>query len=562
MMWEVNKPKKKGCMKWIYSHIRHRIPYLVVLMFSNIIGSYSAVIFSLSMREVIDSASSGTMALLIKSCVILGSIIIVRVVCGTLSLHLLERLNADFDRDFKKSLIHKILHSEFSAISGYHSGDLVNRLNGDVRNTYTGVLTILSSLTSYVTSLVTAVCVLLGLAPTFTVAIVCISIVIALLTLMIQRQMKELHKQGSSANGKVSGFYQEIIEKLLIVQALDVSDEIEKRSDNLLEDRWQIQRRRKNISLTMNVGSNALSFIGGFVTLIWCAVKLLHGEITFGELSAMTALVSQLQTPMLMLPSIIPKFISVFAASERLMEIEDIASQSAPSDDDPMELYAVMQEISAHKLTFAYDRNPIMKEASFSIPKGGLTVIVGASGIGKSTLLKLLLGIYNPVSGELAVRTPHGYIPVSRATRALFSYAPQGNLLLSGTLRDNLLISRPNASEEEIKRALYVSAMNEYISSLPDGLDTNLGENGAGLSEGQAQRLSLARAVLSDAPILLLDEVTSALDAKTEATVLERICALPDKTCIAVTHRPAALELADYKLTVTEKSITLSELKH
>ena len=562
MMWEVNKPKKKGCMKWIYSHIRHRIPYLVVLMLSNIIGSYSAVIFSLSMREVIDSASSGTMALLIKSCVILGSIIIVRVVCGTLSLHLLERLNADFDRDFKKSLIHKILHSEFSAISGYHSGDLVNRLNGDVRNTYTGVLTILSSLTSYVTSLVTAVCVLLGLAPMFTVAIVCISIVIALLTLMIQRQMKELHKQGSSANGKVSGFYQEIIEKLLIVQALDVSDEIEKRSDNLLEDRWQIQRRRKNISLTMNVGSNALSFIGGFVTLIWCAVKLLHGEITFGELSAMTALVSQLQTPMLMLPSIIPKFISVFAASERLMEIEDIASQSAPSDDDPMELYAVMQEISAHNLTFAYDRNPIMKEASFSIPKGGLTVIVGASGIGKSTLLKLLLGIYNPVSGELADRTPHGYIPVSRATRALFSYAPQGNLLLSGTLRDNLLISHPNASEEEIKRALYVSAMNEYISSLPDGLDTNLGENGAGLSEGQAQRLSLARAVLSDAPILLLDEVTSALDAKTEATVLERICALPDKTCIAVTHRPAALELADYKLTVTEKSITLSELKH
>ena len=562
MMWEVNKPKKKGCMKWIYSHIRHRIPYLVVLMLSNIIGSYSAVIFSLSMREVIDSASSGTMALLIKSCVILGSIIIVRVVCGTLSLHLLERLNADFDRDFKKSLIHKILHSEFSAISGYHSGDLVNRLNGDVRNTYTGVLTILSSLTSYVTSLVTAVCVLLGLAPMFTVAIVCISIVIALLTLMIQRQMKELHKQGSSANGKVSGFYQEIIEKLLIVQALDVSDEIEKRSDNLLEDRWQIQRRRKNISLTKNVGSNALSFIGGFVTLIWCAVKLLHGEITFGELSAMTALVSQLQTPMLMLPSIIPKFISVFAASERLMEIEDIASQSAPSDDDPMELYAVMQEISAHNLTFAYDRNPIMKEASFSIPKGGLTVIVGASGIGKSTLLKLLLGIYNPVSGELAVRTPYGYIPVSRATRSLFSYAPQGNLLLSGTLRDNLLISHPNASEEEIKRALYVSAMNEYISSLPDGLDTNLGENGAGLSEGQAQRLSLARAVLSDAPILLLDEVTSALDAKTEATVLERICALPDKTCIAVTHRPAALELADYKLTVTEKSITLSELKH
>ena len=174
----------------------------------------------------------------------------------------------------------------------------------------------------------------------------------------------------------------------------------------------------------------------------------------------------------------------------------------------------------------------------------------------------MLLGIYKPVSGELIIRTSVGYIPVSRATRSLFSYAPQGNLLLSGTLRDNLLISRPDASEEEIQRALYVSAMDEYIPTLPDGLDTVLGENAAGLSEGQAQRLSLARAILSDAPILLLDEVTSALDARTEAIVLERIHALPNKTCIAVTHRPAALELADWQLTVTNTEIKLSQLKH
>ena len=531
-------------------------------MGSNIVAAYAAILFSLSMREVIDSASSGAAASFIKACTILGMIIIIRVVCNTASLHLLERLNSDFDRDFKKSIIHKILHSEYSAISGYHSGDLVNRLNGDVRNTYTGVLAILSSATSYITSLITAVCVLLEMAPMFTVAIVCISILIALLTLLIQRQMKDIHKHASTANGKVSGFYQEIIEKLLIVQALDVSDEIEKRSDKLLEDRWQIQRRRKNISLTMNVGSNVLSFAGGFITLVWCAYKLLHGEISYGELTAMTALVGQLQTPLLMFPSLIPKFISVFAASERLMEIEEIAEQTAPADDDPTELYDAMLDISARNLTFAYDRDPIMSEASFSIPKGGLTVIVGASGIGKSTLLKLLLGIYKPVSGELNIRTPVGYIPVSRATRSLFSYAPQGNLLLSGTLRDNLLISRPNASKEEIQRALYVSAMDEYIKTLPDGLETVIGENAAGLSEGQAQRLSLARAILSDAPILLLDEVTSALDAKTEAVVLERIHDLPNKTCIAVTHRPAALELADWQLTVTNTDIKLTELKH
>ena len=193
-----------------------------------------------------------------------------------------------------------------------------------------------------------------------------------------------------------------------------------------------------------------------------------------------------------------------------------------------------------------------------TIPKGGLTVIIGQSGIGKSTLLKLLLGLYHADSGSLFLDTQDGPLPIDRGTRALYSYAPQGNFLLSGTLRENLTYTNPSATDEQIREALYVSAMDEYVASLPEGLDTRLLENGAGLSEGQAQRISLARAILSGAPVLLLDEVTSALDAKTEQIVLERITALPGKTCIAVTHRPAALALADHIIEVTEKGMTIS----
>jgi ATP-binding cassette subfamily B protein len=170
-------------------------------------------------------------------------------------------------------------------------------------------------------------------------------------------------------------------------------------------------------------------------------------------------------------------------------------------------------------------------------------------------VLKLMLGIFKATQGSIFLDCESGRIPLDRSTRCLFAYVPQGNLLFSGTLRENLLVVKPDASQEELQRAVYVSAMDEYLESLPFGLDTVIGENGSGLSEGQSQRLSIARAILGDAPILLLDEATSALDAATEETVLERIRALPEKTCIAVTHRPAAVSLADWEIRIADQKI-------
>ena len=206
-----------------------------------------------------------------------------------------------------------------------------------------------------------------------------------------------------------------------------------------------------------------------------------------------------------------------------------------------------MTGIYGKDLTFAYDRDNIFSGADFHLPKGEFGVIVGQSGIGKSTLLKLILGIFQPEIGLLYVDSGANSIPLDRSTRQLFAYVPQGNLLLSGTLRENLLITRPQATDDEIAQALYISAMDEFLPSLPQGLDTVIGESAAGLSEGQAQRLSIARAILSQSPILLLDEATSALDGETEALVLQRIKD-SGKTCIAVTHRPAAIALSNWTL--------------
>lgn len=551
-------PKKKGLGRWLFDQVKGRIPSMCLLLLATALAAYLGVVFSLATRQIIDSAVAGQREEFLWGCVMLTAIIVVRVLCNGLGLHLNERLAADLDRDIKKNVIHKILRSDYRQISRFHSGDLLSRLNSDVTSVYSGILTILTTCASMVSSLVTAVVLLMDMAPAFTVAILCISAGIAMGTLLIQRHMKQLHKQASAAGGRVSGFFQESIENLLMVQALNVAPEIERRADLALENRWQILRRRKNVSLSMNLGASALSYAGGLITLVWCAGQLLAGQMSFGSLTAMTQLVSQLQGPMLTLPRMIPRFTSILAAGERLMEIEEIPNQADDQPGSAGELYKAMTGIGIEDLSFAYDREPVMEHVTLTIPKGGLTVIVGASGIGKSTLLKLLLDIYHPNSGQLYIEFPDSKLPISRAARSLFSYAPQGNLLLSGTLRENLLLTRPEATQAEIQRALYVSCLDETVATLPQGLDTVLGENAAGLSEGQAQRLSLARAVLSDAPILLLDEVTSALDAQTEQTVLQRICALPDKTCIAVTHRPAALKLASHVITVTQDTMTIT----
>lgn len=198
---------------------------------------------------------------------------------------------------------------------------------------------------------------------------------------------------------------------------------------------------------------------------------------------------------------------------------------------------------------------------NFSLPKGAFAVITGPSGIGKSTILKLILGIRSPAKGRACINSGGNRIPLDRSTRKLFAYVPQGNLLLSGTLRENITIVKPDATEDEIQNAVYASAMDEYLPGLPQGLDTVLGESGAGLSEGQAQRLAIARAILGGAPILLLDECTSALDAATEQTVLQRLRNLPDRTCISVTHHPAAVAICDWQLEMKDGIIRAVQRK-
>jgi len=550
---------KKSTISYLFGRIGRRIPALILLCLAHTGSAILGVCFALDTKKVINTAVSGEKTAFIQACLLQAVLILGSLICITLQRWLRDRLQADLDRDWKRDLLHSLLHGDYAAVSDYHTGELLNRLNNDVRIVCDGILSTLPGLLSMVTRMGAVLIVLGTLDIRFTALLMTLAAIVVLTTGLARRKLKSLHKAVSAAEGKASGFMQETLEKLLPVQAMDIQNEVERRAGKLLAERYALQRKRRTVTLIANSGISILSQVSAYGALVWCAYHVLNGRLTFGDLTAITQLVSQLRGPMVNLSGIFPQYIAMTAAAERLMEIDRLCQGEMPTQAAaPSMLYSEMKHIEARNLSFSYgkERAQVLQPGTFTLPKGTFTAITGPSGAGKSTLLKLMLGIYPPQSGELLLGTACGEEHrLDRTTRRLFAYVPQGNLLFSGTLRENLTLTRPTASEAEIQNAIFVSGMDLFLPLLPDGLDTMLGENAHGLSEGQAQRLAIARAVLGGAPILLLDECTSALDAETEQLVLGRLAALPDRTIIAVTHRPAALELADLELELKDGKI-------
>ena len=546
---------KKHPWLWLIKQLHRRLPALVGLLAANVGVALMAVQFALGTKNVIDSAVDGTQAAFGRACAGQAVIIAVLLLCLFAARWLNARLHDEMDRDWKRSVFHSLLHSDYAGVSAFHSGELVNRLTNDVRIVNDGVLNTIPNLASMITRLTAVISVMAMMAPWFTLAVALFGAAAALVTGVVRRHVRGLHKNVSAANGRVAGFMQEILEKLMLVQAMDMGGEVEKRSDGLMAERWDIQRKKRRFSLTASSCVSLLTYGSSFAALVWCGYEVHRGTMSFGELTAVTQLVSQLQAPLVNLTGVVPQLIAMTASCERLMELEELRWPEAPAEPETQTLYEQMQSLCAEGLSFSYDREKVLDNSGFCLPKGAFAIVTGPSGIGKSTLLKLLLGIFRPDGGRLYFDCGSKQVNVDRSTRRMFAYVPQGNLLFSGSLRDNLTIVRPEASQEELDRALYVSAMDQFLPELPQGLDTVLGENGAGLSEGQAQRLSIARAVLGGAPVLLLDECTSALDAATEQLVLQRLRDLPGRTCIAVTHRPSAVELYDCQMEVRDGRI-------
>lgn len=545
--------KQNTARKWIWQTAKPQLPLLVLLIFGNALSSVCAVSVALFSKWIVDAAQNGDLDRLFKTGFGLLAIVILQIALRILDNSLSVRISGKLEMACKRRLFSAILQKEYSAVTVYHSGELMTRLTSDITVVTDNATVLLPTATAMVTRLVFAFAVIVSLDVRFALLLLAAGVLLFVFTRAFRSKIKKLHKAVQASDGRLRAFLQESIESLLAVQVFGVQEKVTREADVRQSENFDAKIRRNRWSIAANAGFLAVFSFGTLVTLLWCGWRLAAGAITFGTLTALLQLVNQVQTPLTNLSGLMPKYYSMLSSAERLLEIEDLpdeaqtGAKTMPTKD--------FESARFRGVSFAYGQNEVFTDADFEIRKQDFVVISGISGIGKSTLFKLLLGVLTPDGGEITVTAGGRTYPADKNTRGLFAYVPQGNLLFSGTVRDNIRFIKEDATDEEVLRAAKIACADTFIDELPAGLDTLLGEGGSGLSEGQMQRIAVARAILTDAPVLLLDEATSALDEETEARLLQNIRALENKTCLIISHKKAAYAVCTRELTVKNGTV-------
>lgn len=548
--------------------------YIIFLLLVQMVLGISSVFYALLLRGLIDGAVAHDSKKMLTFCVLFAALVVGQIALRAVLRFLEEYAKATYENAFKSRLFAGLLTHNYGAVTAIHSGEWMNRLTSDTVVVSEGLATIVPGVAGMITKMAGALVVILIMEPRFAYILVPGGILLVLLTYIFRKQLKKLHKQMQEKDGLVRIFLQEHLGSLMIVKAFGKEADSLTEAESHMSEHKKARMRKNHFSNVCNIGFGAVMNGAYVFGAVYGAFGIYNGTMTYGTFMAMLQLISQIQNPFANITGYLPKYFAMLASAERLMEIEAYAkdkSYGQKNYDNTIDNNGAKYSGSIDKsrksrhspdnstfglshVDFTYlppvitEGDTIMpivlKDYSLMIRKGEFVAFTGPSGCGKSTVLKLLMGLYTVDAGE-----------VYGCDRLMFAYVPQGNQLMSGSIRDIITFSDKNRTGDEagIHRALQIACADGFIAELEQGIDTLLGERGLGLSEGQMQRLAIARAIYSDRPVLLLDEATSALDAGTEEAVLENLRSMTDKTVIIVTHRPAALKLCDRQIAFEEE---------
>ena len=545
---------RKRVWGWILKNGKKSFPAIILLTVLSVAMSVVQVRFATASKDVIDVATKQADGVLLVVFGVLAGLLVLRLVLQIIANYIEVHASSRFEIELKRRIFNTLIGKDYLSVAKYHSGELLNRIDSDVSVIVNGTIATLPSAALLLTSVIAAFFVLFNIDKTLAVIILCIGPFVVLGARIYASIFKVIHKKSQEYSGKTKSFMLEILQNLLVVKSFGNEKVVLDKSQDLQEMSYKLRIKKVTISLIAQVGLFLIFNAGYYFALGYGAYRLSVGAITYGDVIAILALVNQIQLPFKNISSLLPQAFAVSASIERILELEDLKDESETGKEISTEAYSDLDEIVYENVIFSYSDDSVVSGINMTIKKGECVVIAGESGAGKSTAIKLLLGIMKQESGRICLKGKFGEIEIGKETRPLFAYVPQGNLILSGTIRENITFGHIDAKEEDIIKACKIAQLWDFIETLDLGLDTVLGEKGLGLSEGQAQRISIARALLHNAPILLLDESTSALDSGTEKELLSAIRNMTDKTCIIVSHKQAAFDISDSVIYIEKKN--------
>ena len=563
--------KQKHTLQWL-SAVTGRAKGLVgLLVVVQTVLSVSSIAFAFILRRIINMAVQGASTGFRSSFVLLAGVIAAQIALGAAGRFLSEYTTTTVENRFKQRLFAALLTGNYASVTAVHSGEWMNRLTSDTTVVAGGVTQIVPGLIGMLVRLLGAVTAILWLEPRFLYILLPGGAAMMLLTYAFRKILKRLHKRIQETDGALRVFLQERLESLLIVRTFAKEHQTAAQAASLMEQHKAARMKRSNFSNLCNIGF-AGAMNGAYLLGIgFCGYGILTGTMSYGNLMAIMQLVGQVQSPFANITGYLPRYYAMLASAERLMEAEAFApdSEHPLAEEETLEFYRTkLTALRLEHASFTYqppvraeEAQPpmpvVLKDIDLTIRKGEYIAFTGPSGCGKSTVLKLLMCLYPLDAGSRTLETTCGTQPLTAAWRSLFAYVPQGNQLLSGTIRDIVSFGDPCKAQDDagILRALRIACAEDFVQKLEKGLDTTLGEHGQGLSEGQMQRIAIARAVFSEHPILMLDEATSALDEATARQLLENLRRMTDKTVLMVTHRTDQTEFFDRELSFSKDGI-------
>lgn len=548
----------KQYTKWIVQYTKPYVPQLTFLMVVDFLTTLFTVGMAIIGKEMVDKASEGLLSDLWKTIAIYVLVILGSQLLAMISDFFSAVINERFAFGIRKKVYRRILDTNWLDISKYHTGDLMTRLTSDVQSVSEGISTTVPTIIRLMIELVVTFFTLAYYDIRLALFALLVAPIAMFASFFLGKKLRDLTLKVQESESKYRSFMQESLANILIEKSFCLEDYSEERLTKLRDERmfWVLKKTKAGIYAT---GALGLSFqLGYVVAFSWGAICIARKTITYGTMTVFLQLVNRIQAPIISLAQLVPRIIGMLASAGRVMELQQLSQEVRTGES----IAPTGIGVKVSNISFGYTDEMVFDDASIEFRPGEFTAIVGKSGIGKTTLVRLIMAFTDKMKGEISFYNNSGEsMKASPDARDFIAYVPQGNTLFSGTIRENITMGKKDATDEEITEALKSAAAYDFISAFSKGVDTVIGEKGIGISEGQAQRIAIARALVKKAPFLILDEATSSLDESTELSVLEGIRNWnPSPTCLLITHRRSVLAYCDREIVISDKKMAINTI--